>query len=84
MSNNTITSSTNERKRDRSAIEEEYQQEQEENEYLKRMLCENDVAALKGHVKFQYDRAEEEYQRAEMADILNIFFLSLFTITSYK
>ena len=36
----TITSSTNERKRDRSAIEEEYQQEQEENEYLKIVLSE--------------------------------------------
>jgi len=40
MSNNTITSSTNERKRDRSAIIEEYQQEQEENENLKIVLSE--------------------------------------------
>jgi hypothetical protein len=36
----TITSSKSERKRDRSAIIEECQQEQEENEYLKIVLSE--------------------------------------------
>jgi len=36
----TITSKSSERKRDRSAIKEEYQQEQEDNEFLKIVLSE--------------------------------------------